>query len=109
MRLAWATDPHLNFVSHAKRRKFLDSIRAQADAWVVSDDIEESPGLIETLHEMDAGLGRPVYFVLSNHDYYHGSVAGTRRSVAAAGRSRSWRTCASRPARRSTASRESRE
>jgi predicted phosphohydrolase len=84
MRLAWATDLHLNFVSQAGRRRFLDSTRDRADALVVSGDIAESPSLVGTLHEMDAVLGRPIYFVLGNHDYYHGSVAGTRRSVAAA-------------------------
>jgi predicted phosphohydrolase len=51
---------------------------------VVSGDIADSTSLVGTLHEMDAVLGRPFYFVLGNHDYYHGSVAGTRRSVAAA-------------------------
>jgi 3',5'-cyclic-AMP phosphodiesterase len=51
---------------------------------VVSGDIAESTSLVGTLHEMDAVLSRPIYFVLANHDYYHGSVAGTRRSVAAA-------------------------
>ena len=30
---------------------------------------------------MDALVERPVYFVLGNHDFYRGSVAGTRRQV----------------------------
>ena len=84
MRLAWATDLHLDVISQVRRRRFLDSIRDRADALVVSGDIAESTSLVGTLHEMDAVLGRPIYFVLGNHDYYHGSVAGTRRSVAAA-------------------------
>ena len=84
MRLAWATHLHLDFISRAERRRFLDSIRDWADAFVVSGDIAESTSLVGTLHEMDAVLGRPVYFVLGNHDYYQGSVAATRRSVAAA-------------------------
>ena len=53
MRLAWATDLHLNFISQAGRRRFLDSTRNRADALVVSGDIAESTSLVGTLHEMD--------------------------------------------------------
>jgi predicted phosphohydrolase len=84
MRLAWATDLHLNFIPHAGRRRFLEATRDRADALVVSGDIAESTSLVGTLHEMAAVLRQPIYFVLGNHDYYHGSVAATRRSVAAA-------------------------
>ena len=31
---------------------------------------------------MDDLVGKPIYFVLGNHDFYRGSVAGTRSAVA---------------------------
>ena len=82
MRLAWATDIHLNFLTSIDRSRFLDSINEQADALVVSGDIAESNSLGEVLRQMDAVLDMPVYFVLGNHDFYRGSVAGTRSTVA---------------------------
>ncbi len=64
------------------RRRFLESIREQTDVLVVSGDIAESNSLGATLMVMDALVGRPIYFVLGNHDFYRGSVAGTRSAVA---------------------------
>ena len=81
MRLAWATDIHLNFVTTAARRRFLESIREQADALLVTGDIAESNNLGQTLVVMDV-LGKPIYFVLGNHDFYRGSVSATRLAVA---------------------------
>ena len=82
MRLAWATDIHLNFLTTVARRRFLESVKEQADALVVTGDIAESNSLVATLMVMDALVGRPIYFVLGNHDFYRGSVAGTRSAVA---------------------------
>ena len=42
MRLAWATDIHLNFLTISDRSRFLESVREVADALVVSGDIAES-------------------------------------------------------------------
>lgn len=36
------------------------------------------------LRELEASLGRPIYFVLGNHDFYGGSNAGVRSAVAQA-------------------------
>ena len=82
MKLAWATDVHLNFLTTMARRRFLEPIREQADALVVTGDIAESNSLGAMLMVMDSLVGRPIYFVLGNHDFYKGSVAGTRSAVA---------------------------
>ncbi len=82
MKLAWATDIHLNFLDDHERRRFLESLRGQADALVVTGDIAESNSLGEILRQMSSVLDVPVYFVLGNHDFYRGSVAGTRAGVA---------------------------
>lgn len=81
MRLAWATDIHLNFLTDIDRRRFLESVKGQADALVVTGDIAESNSLGEILRQMSAVLEMPVYFVLGNHDFYRGSVANTRAGV----------------------------
>ena len=82
MRLAWATDIHLNFLTFMARRRFLEPIGEQADALVVTGDIAESNSLIATLMTMDTLVKKPIYFVLGNHDYYRSSVAGMRQAVA---------------------------
>lgn len=82
MQLAWATDIHLNFLDVPERERFLARINDQADALVVTGDLAESNSLGEILRQMSSVLDMPVYFVLGNHDFYRGSVAGTRADVA---------------------------
>ena len=82
MRLAWETDIHLDFLTAAGRRRFLESVAKRADALVVTGDIAEGNSLGAILTEMDALVRMPVYFVLGNQDFHHGSVAGTRSVVA---------------------------
>ena len=82
MKLAWATDIHLNFLDDLERRQFLEPINAQADALVVTGDIAESNSVREALRQIGDVLDMPVYFVLGNHDFYRGSVSRTRADVA---------------------------
>ena len=81
MRLAWATDIHLDHATESARRRFCQSVNEQADALVVTGDIAESHILGTALSALAEQTGRPVYFVLGNHDFYRGSVAATRRQV----------------------------
>jgi hypothetical protein len=76
------TDIHLNFLTDMARRRFLESVGEQADALVVTGDIAESHSLGVMLQVIDALVQRPIYFVLGNHDFYRGSVAGTQSAVA---------------------------
>lgn len=79
MRLAWATDVHLNFVSGQQIAAFAQALVAEEpDAVVLSGDIAEAPTLREHLLAIEAVVQRPLYFVLGNHDYYGGSIAGVR-------------------------------
>jgi predicted MPP superfamily phosphohydrolase len=83
MRLAWATDIHLNFLSHLQARSFFWKIaEAQPDAVVLTGDIAEAPNVEEYLTEMAEHLQRPIYFVLGNHDFYGGSIADVRHRMA---------------------------
>lgn len=83
MRLAWLTDIHLNFLPPPELDRFFGGLAATAcDGFVVTGDIGEAPSLEGFLKRME-GLGRPVWFVLGNHDFYFGEIA-TVRAVAAA-------------------------
>jgi Icc protein len=82
MRLAWATDIHLNFVDATARRQFYDTVGQDSDAVVISGDIGESTDVEGYLREMEDVLQRPIYFVLGNHDFYRGSITTTREAVA---------------------------
>jgi Icc protein len=81
MRLAWATDIHLDHAGESARRKFCQAVKEQADALVVTGDIAESPTLGSALTALATLTERPVYFVLGNHDFYRGSITGTRRQI----------------------------
>ncbi|MEL6342104.1 MAG: metallophosphoesterase [Myxococcota bacterium] len=85
MRLTWATDIHLNFVSadHA-RDVFCSSIRdSRPDAIAITGDIAEAPTVRDWLTLLaDALAPTPIYFVLGNHDYYHGSIPRVRKEMA---------------------------
>lgn len=82
MRLAWATDIHLNFLDPAPRRQFYQSLGEDSDAVAISGDIAESMDIEAYLREMEQSLKRPLFFVLGNHDFYRGSIGRTREAIA---------------------------
>jgi 3',5'-cyclic-AMP phosphodiesterase len=82
-RWGWATDIHLNFLDGAALGEFLSTLRnADLDGLLVGGDIAESDTLRSALGTLETQFGRPVYFVLGNHDYYFASFAAVRREVA---------------------------
>lgn len=83
MRLAWTTDIHLNFLKSPQIDTWLDAIRTEdkPDALLITGDIGEAKTLSQYLIWMVERLAIPIYFVLGNHDYYHGSVAGVRSQM----------------------------
>ena len=91
-RLAWLTDLHLNFLPYARVDEFLGRVDAlEPDAVLITGDISEALDLDNMLQHIDQRIDRPVYFVLGNHDFYHGSIRevrafATRLCEGAAGR-----------------------
>jgi Icc-related predicted phosphoesterase len=82
--LAWLTDIHLNFLRPPAIQAFIDMLAdTQADAFVQSGDIGEADNVAVYLHTIAERVSRPVYFVLGNHDFYRGSIAGVREKVQA--------------------------
>ncbi len=82
--IAWLTDIHLNFLRPPGTGVFFDMLaRTEADAFAISGDIAEAPGVAGHLRDIAARVERPVHFVLGNHDFYRGSIAGVRGKVRA--------------------------
>ena len=84
MNLAWLTDIHLNFVRPPALEAFLDMLaETEADAFAITGDIGEADDVAIHLHTIAERVPKPVYFVLGNHDFYRGSIAGVREKIRA--------------------------
>jgi hypothetical protein len=84
MRATWLTDIHLEFLDAHAVRVFLKNLdRQNANAVLISGDIAQAPTVCDYLARMAEFLRIPVYFVLVNHDYYHGSIPAVRAAVKA--------------------------
>lgn len=89
MRLAWLTDIHLNFLSPEQASEFFVMVeRAEPDAILLTGDVGDAPTVVSWLEKLDDAVQRPIYFVLGNHDFYHGSIRGVRSAVLALCRER---------------------
>jgi 3',5'-cyclic AMP phosphodiesterase CpdA len=83
-RIVWLTDLHLNFLEPAGAAAFLDRVaEKRPDALLLGGDFGEAPDCVQRLAEMDDVWRKPLYYVLGNHDYYHGSIADVRAAAAA--------------------------
>lgn len=82
MRLLWLSDIHLNFLGGEQITAFCNElVAAQPDLVVISGDIGEAPTVAGYLQTLSQSVERPIFFVLGNHDFYHGSVAGLRTQL----------------------------
>jgi 3',5'-cyclic AMP phosphodiesterase CpdA len=91
MRLAWLTDIHLNFVRPDRVDRLADEVAARdPDAVLVGGDVAEADTWEVALVRLADRWERPVYFVLGNHDFYHGSIAAVRRRATALSQQSPW-------------------
>ncbi len=82
MRTIWLTDIHLEFLENLAFSGFLrELVEKNGDAVLISGDIAQAPTVTEYLAKMAQSLAIPIYFVLGNHDYYHGSISTVRDDV----------------------------
>jgi 3',5'-cyclic-AMP phosphodiesterase len=80
MKLAWATDVHLDFVGEPGILRFGDGVRAAgAEGLLLTGDIAHAGILEDVLAVLERRLQMPIWFVLGNHDFYGASVAEVRR------------------------------
>ncbi len=86
MRIAWATDIHLDFLSDPQVLAFAATLTASApDLVVLSGDLSHAGQLEHHLRLLNQGIACPIYFVLGNHDYYGSSITAVRQVVAELG------------------------
>ena len=96
MRFCWGTDVHLD---HATTKQNVDFYREiglrNSDGLFLTGDIAEAPTVIDYIERMSAAIGSiratdqheggftriPIFFVLGNHDFYHGSFENVRQRV----------------------------
>jgi 3',5'-cyclic AMP phosphodiesterase CpdA len=98
--LVWLTDVHLNFLGkpvspeyHREGEKLfgtpydfgahIKDTHPNADIAVISGDIAEAQSLYQCLDGFASGWGKPVHFVLGNHDFYGGSFESVLASCRA--------------------------
>lgn len=82
-RLAWCTDVHFNLVGASRTADFGRSLAEGSDACLLTGDIAEADSLVSLLSAFAGAYGKPVYFVLGNHDFYGSSFAKVRAAVTA--------------------------
>jgi len=81
-RIAWSTDIHLNFLGTQQIEDFLQEVKVQSpDVYIISGDIGEAPSIYDYLRRIADTLDIPIYFVLGNHDFYHGGIAHVRAGI----------------------------
>lgn len=83
-KLIWVSDVHLNFLQNKDelRYEFYKKLEeAEGDHILITGDIAESHNVVFFITEMEGRTGKPVHFILGNHDFYGSSVVATRRSV----------------------------
>jgi predicted MPP superfamily phosphohydrolase len=82
MKLAWATDIHLDFLDAAGIEAFTALLeKSPANAFLIGGDIAKAGSIERHLRSLEARLLRPVYFVLGNHDFYVGSIVRVRDAM----------------------------
>lgn len=82
VRLAWLTDLHLDFLSEPELEAFLVRVKNRgADALLVGGDVSHAIRLRTDLLRLHKTTGKPVYFVLGNHDYYGSSIRWVNAEV----------------------------
>lgn len=82
MKLIWTSDIHLNFLNKNSRQEFYEQLReADGDSILITGDIAESHNIEQMLSEMQECTGKPVHFVLGNHDYYGSSISHMRKQM----------------------------
>jgi len=82
MKLAWATDIHLDFLDGQQIEAFTAGLeKSRADAFLIGGDIAKAGSVEKHLRSLESRLLRPVYFVLGNHDFYVGSIPKVRAAM----------------------------
>lgn len=82
MKLAWITDPHLDQLKPRERVRgaFAEFVAEESDTCAISGDICTFNDA-HLLAEFARTYGKPIYFVLGNHDFWGGSFVEAERQM----------------------------
>ncbi|MBS1795321.1 MAG: metallophosphoesterase [Acidobacteria bacterium] len=96
MKLAWATDIHLDRLSENDYLEYKEYLKElNPDRLIISGDIAEGEKVFRSLRDFDETFDFPIYFVLGNHDFYFGTFAAVEekiRELVANSRNLTWLT-----------------
>lgn len=82
--IRWASDLHLDHADPSAVASLHSALRQTAGAPVIlTGDLSTAPRLVDDLRRLADAARAPLWFVLGNHDHYHGSVASVRDAVIA--------------------------
>lgn len=82
MKAVWITDVHLDALDKTEYDTFVQSVVSLSpDAVLLTGDIGTAETIADDLPHLARDFNRPLYFVLGNHDFYHGSIAEVRERV----------------------------
>jgi Icc-related predicted phosphoesterase len=79
MKLLWITDSHFDFVpgKAGMLGKYMAADYPDTDGLLITGDISNGNYGKRDLKDISVALGKPVYFINGNHDYYHSSFERT--------------------------------
>jgi len=83
-KLLFLTDIHLNFVNTKAIKNLCRKIKEKnPHAILITGDIAEANSVVDYLGFLNLHLKDvcPIFFVLGNHDYYHGRIEDVRQTV----------------------------
>ena len=79
-KIIWATDLHLDAADKAQHRLFCElAISYEPDIVLIGGDISNGETSLIHLRQLAKLIKKPLYFVLGNHDFYHGSIYNIRK------------------------------
>jgi Icc protein len=82
MKAAWLTDIHLEFLDTVDISRFCRRLRESSpDIILISGDIAQANSIENHLSKLACEVMLPIYFVLGNHDFYHGSILDVRTRI----------------------------
>jgi len=77
--MAWLSDIHWDRKGADDHLEHIETIQeTDPDAVILSGDIGEAPSFCDFLDYLYVKLNLPIYFVLGNHDFWHGSFEQVR-------------------------------
>lgn len=82
--MLWLTDLHLDRCSPSSRKAFDAALAASSGTpLLITGDISNASRVVADLETIADLAGRPLYFVLGNHDHYGASIATLRDDIIA--------------------------